>query len=389
MRYALVAIAFVHGSIHALGFLKAFGFARLERLELSTSRPLGALWLVAGVLFIVSAVSLVALPRQWWAFAAPALVLSQALILHSWSAARFGTIPNVVVLVPVALALLDLRGSSLRSMYATEVRRGVTRAVSTSLVTDEDVAKAPRLLQAYLRHVGVVGRPRVHDFRARFAGEMRAKPGADWMSAHAEQYSFFDVPTRLFLMDASLHGLPFQAYHRYVGSTASMRVRTLSLVELVDASGPEMNQSETVTLFNDMCLLAPATLLYANVLWEDVDRNTLRATFTNGDQRIVAELIFDDEGDLVSFVSSDRYQSADGKTYVKYPWVTPVREYGSFGGQRLARKAEAIWRQPDGDYVYGRFTLEEIEYNVTAQTGKGRRAGPLARGAVPSSTHDP
>ena len=36
-----------------------------------------------------------------------------------------------------------------------------------------------------------------------------------------------------------------------------MRVRLLSLIPMVDASGPDLRRKETVTVFNDLCLLAP------------------------------------------------------------------------------------------------------------------------------------
>ena len=37
-----------------------------------------------------------------------------------------------------------------------------------------------------------------------------------------------------------------------------------SLFGVVDARGTEMNQGETVTFFNDVCVLAPGTLVHAN-----------------------------------------------------------------------------------------------------------------------------
>jgi hypothetical protein len=59
---------------------------------------------------------------------------------------------------------------------------------------------------------------------------------------------------------------------------------------------------------------------------------------------------------------------------VKYPWVTPVSDYRDFGGWRLPAYGEAIWKQPDGDLVYGRFQIEDIQYNV----GQRARAPGLA-----------
>jgi hypothetical protein len=253
-------------------------------------------------------------------------------------------------------------------IYRREVERRMTDGFCAALVTDAELDRLPRLVRNYLRKVGVVGRPHVRNFHARFSGQMKSKPDGSWMSISADQYEFFDDPARLFLMQASRRGISFEALHLYLGSTATMQVKVASLIEVVDARGPEMNQSETVTLFNDMCLLAPASLLHANVEWQELDAHSVGAVFTNAGNRIRAELSFDPNGDLVGFVSNDRFQSADGVMYRNLRWSTPVRDYRDFGGVRLAASGSAIWKQPEGDLTYARFVLEEIEYNVDAST---------------------
>ncbi|HLK38255.1 MAG TPA: DUF6544 family protein [Polyangiaceae bacterium] len=71
--------------------------------------------------------------------------------------------------------------------------------------------------------------------------------------------------------------------------------------EVVDASGSEMTRSETVTLFNDLCLLAPASLLSKSITWESLDEPRVRGSFTNAGNTVRAELSFDAAGDLVCF----------------------------------------------------------------------------------------
>ena len=276
-------------------------------------------------------------------------------------------VANVVILVPIALALLDQRSSSFRSTYDREVARGLARPAARAPVTEADLAKLPPLVQTYLRRAGVVGKPRVHDVRVRWRAQMKPARDAGWMDARVEQTSFFDVPTRLFLMDATRYGVPFQAFHRYIGPTATMQVRVASFFTVVDARGPQMNQSETVTMWNDMCVLAPATLVDADARWQTLDEGTVRSWFRNQGHTIAADLTFDADGDLVGFVSNDRFESADGKTYESYPWSTPLSDYRDFGGVRVAARGEAVWKEPAGDFVYGRFVIEEIAYNAGAR----------------------
>lgn len=259
-----------------------------------------------------------------------------------------------------------------RTCYDRDVIRGLARTEAAELVTEQDLEGLPTLLQTYLRRVGVIGRPRVRSFRTKFSGTMRRSHAAGWMPIQAEQHTFLrPEPARLFLMKASVFGVPFEAFHRFVGPTATMQVRVLSLFQVVDANGPEMDQSETVTFFNDLCLLAPGALLEVDVDWEDVSARSLKGTFRHQGRVVTAVLHFDEHGDLVNFVSGDRFQSADGKSYVRCPWATPVSEYGSFSGFRLMAKADAIWQEPSGPYTYARFRMDELSYNVGQPSQEG------------------
>ena len=164
----------------------------------------------------------------------------------------------------------------------------------------------------------------------------------------AEQYNFVDEPARLFYLNGSMFMIPVQGYHRYVGPSATMRIKAAALVPVVDASGDEMNQGETVTMFNDMCVMAPATLIHPAIVWEPVGDTPL-GDFTNAGHTIRAELSFNQAGELTNFWSDDRYQtSPDGKGARKVRWSTPLGSYRSFGqdAPRLGRRrtmARAGW----------------------------------------------
>jgi len=108
VRVAFAFLMVVHALIHLMGFAKAFGLAQIAQLKQPISPPLGVLWLLAALGFLAGAILLFVEPRWWWAPAAAALVLSQAVILTDWSEARVGTVANLVVLVPVVVSLLRI-----------------------------------------------------------------------------------------------------------------------------------------------------------------------------------------------------------------------------------------------------------------------------------------
>ncbi len=365
MRGLFAALILVHGLIHLMGFAKAFRLAELPQLTQAISASLGLLWLVAALSLVGAGILFLRGLESWWLLGAPAVVLSQILVFSSWSDAKMGTVANLLLLLPLLAAGLDSRPASFRNQYQAAVREGLARQVSAPLVSEADLASVPAPVQKYLRYVGVLGKPRIESVRAEFRGEFRNGIEGRWMSFRAEQVNFYDEPTRLFLMRASSFGLPAEGLHVYRGPSATMRIRLASLVPLADASGPEMDQGETVTLFNDICLMTPTGLLdRERVAWEEVSALSARARFTNQGHAIRALLSFNEAGQLVDFVSDDRFLSADGKSYARHPWSTPVRDYTSFEGRMVPTRAEAVWSLPEGPFVYGRFEVVGIRFNL-------------------------
>jgi hypothetical protein len=361
--FALLLV--VHGLIHLLGVAKAFGLADLPQLTQPISPLLGTLWLLAALLFVSAAAALFVWPRGWWAIGACAIVVSMSAIVPSWTDAKFGTIGNLVALIGVVFGFLAHGPVSLRATYERDVHRALAHVAPAEPVTDGDLARLPAPVQRYLRMADVVGQPRVRNFHVRMHGRIRNGRDASWMPLRAEQYNVIGPPTRLFYFTGSMFAIPVQGYHRYVGPSATMTVKAAALVPVVQASGTEMDQGETVTMFNDMCVMAPATLIDPAIVWEPVDDRTVRASFTNAGHTIRAELVFNEAGELTNFRSDDRYQiSPDGKSVRKVPWSTPLAHYRSFGPVRLASGGEARWHEPDGDYAYIELTFDDVRYNV-------------------------
>ena len=192
---------------------------------------------------------------------------------------------------------------------------------------------------------------------------MRSKPTANWMNFTSVQYNFFGKSYSYFPYEASKMGIPANGLHIYKNKKATMVIKIASLFKVVDAKGPEMNHGETLMVFNDMCCMAPATLIDKNIHWEVIDQLTVKAKFTNDELSVIADLFFKENGELINFISNDKYESTDGKTYRNFPWSTPIKEYIELDGLKIPSFALTIFHKPEGDFCYGEFKLKEIEYN--------------------------
>lgn len=365
VRWIVACVLAGHGLIHLMGFAKSFGYAELPQLTISVSRPVGLLWLCASFLVLGSAVGVASAWRHTWMVGAVALTLSQVLIVLAWRDAWAGTIANGLLLTVVLLGWFIDGPRSFQSAFERDVVDGLRRPIEDVVVTEADLDPLPPPVRRYLRVTNAVGRPRVRNYRLHFTGRIRSAPDAAWMPFEATQQSFVDQPTRLFLMRARMSGVPVMVFHRLFGGHATMQVKVLGAVSMANASGEEMDRSETVTLFNDMCVLAPATLIDPWIAWDPVDEHTARARFTHGAHTIASTLVFDDDGVLVNFISDDRSRaSPDGKAFTRLRFSTPLQNYRDFGPVRLAAHGEARWSLPEGEFTYGEFDLQDIAYNV-------------------------
>ncbi|MFP5346911.1 MAG: DUF6544 family protein [Actinomycetes bacterium] len=386
------AVVLVHGVICVLGAAKAFGWLEVNRLTHPIGPLAGALWLVAAVLAVVAAVLIVrGSPSWWWVVAAAAAVTSQAAIFTSWDDAKAGTAVNVVLVLAAVQGFAALGPRSFAAEWDRRAEAALAAVpASTDVVTEADLLELPPPVARYVRRSGAVGKPRVTSFAATVHGRIRSGPADAWMPFTGKQLNTYgEQPQRLFFLHATRSGLPITVFHVFDETSASMRGKALSLVPVLDASGPEMDRGETVTLFNDLAVFAPAALVDVPVEWEPVDGSRVRGTFRKGAQTVTAELVFGADGDLVDFVSDDRLRaSADGTSFDRMRWNTPLSEYADVRGRRVAVAGEGKWDapEPEGHFTYIEFFVDDIVYNVRAPGVTEGRAegGPGAR-----SAHEP
>lgn len=362
MKITILILIVFHALIHILGFLKAFNIAPVSQLTQTITRTNGVLWLMATLLLLITAFLIITNNDYWWAVSALSIVFSQYVIITSWHDARFGTIINVILL---AVTVAGFGTWSFRNWYNTDVNKGLQTigSIADTILTEQDVATLPNVVKKYLYFTGAVGKPKVRNFRVEFTGQIRKNEESEWMPFTSEQYNFLSTSTRLFFMKATMKNLPVAGYHRFINGEAFMDIRLFSLIKVQYETGKEMGIAETVTFFNDMCCMAPSTLIDNRITWLETDSNKVKARFENNGIAITAWLYFNDKGELINFVSDDRYALAEDNTMKQFRWSTPLKEYKQFNGVTLPSYADAVYSYPSRDLTYGNFRLTNVVYN--------------------------
>ncbi len=292
------------------------------------------------------------------------MILSQILIINSWQDAKFGTIANVIILIFCIIGFFQI---NFKNEYKKEVKIGLEESsnLQKSILNEAEITYLPEPVKKYIRYTGCIDKPIVKNFRIDFVGKIRDHAKPVWMQLTSEQYNFIKTPTRLFYLDATMKGLPVAGFHCFKNGKAYMDIRLLSIFKVEYQSGAVMDTSETVTFFNDMCVMAPGALIDKRIEWLEVVGNKVKVSFSNNGITISAWLYFNEKGEMVNFTSEDRSALGKNGETIKLKWSTPMRDYKTINGYKLASYAEAIYTYPEGDFTYATFELRDIGYNLT------------------------
>jgi hypothetical protein len=357
MRIALTLLLALHGVLHLLGLVRANG-ARI-----------GLAWLFVAGLFLIAAVLTFARPEWWWIVAAVGLLLSQTLILLQWQEARAGTIPNVLISIPVVVAAAT---ASFKHNVDNQARALLARsaAASATVVRPDELERLPAPVRRWLDVSGVVGRERARTVRLQQRGEMRTGPDKPWMPVTAEQDFTVDPPGFVWSVDATMiRVLPIVGRDEYTGGHGHMLIKVGGLIPVADATGPEIDQG-TLLRFLGEIIWFPSAALQPYISWQEVDARNARATMSHGGVTASALFSFDERGRFVR-LTARRYMGS-GKEARLEEWVVPVTAWRVVNGVEMPVAGDAFWKLAGGDFNYYRWQIVDVEYNRPAPYGRGR-----------------
>jgi len=368
LRFVFTIILLIHGFIHGMGFVREWELAEISQLSGKTLLPLsgatariaGLLWLLAGLGFLASAAAYLLRRDGWWMIAVVSLVLSQLLIVLYWPDAKAGTIANLVVL----LVALPAYGDWSMARQGARVADGLLAALPSEkgqVVTEVMLGDLPEPVRRWLRRAGIVGRPQARVVRLQQSGLMRTKPEQDWMPTQAKQLFTVDQPA--FVWEAHVRMMPlvyFKGIDQYRDGKGRMLIKLLSLIPVVDATGPKIDQGTMLRFLGEL-IWFPSAALSPYLTWEGLDAHRARATMSY--QGLTASGIFEFNagGDFVSF-RCDRYYGGEESSKLE-KWYIPATAWDAPGGVRIPTAGEVIWELEGGDFKYYQWEIEEVTYN--------------------------
>jgi hypothetical protein len=273
---------------------------------------------------------------------------------------------GMLVVILIVLCVWFYTSQNLRRTYKKEVKSARRVNVAESeLLTEKDLIHLPKPVQKYLTYTGAIGKEKVHSFRVIADGKMKMNKDKDWAKIKIEQNNFIGIKlVRFFYLRMKMFGIPIYVLHSYTEKGAFMFGKLAGMFTVINSKGIEMRISDTITLLNDMCFFAPATLIDERISWEQIDNTTVNARFKTEYCIVTATLYFNENNELINFTTEDRYYTNRDGTYQKVRWTTPLSDYKEISGLKLPSCGVAIWNLPDGDFSYCKFTnIKSIIYN--------------------------
>ena len=372
-RFIVVVLLTGHGLIHLLGAAKGFGWAEVTQL----SQPIGP---AAGVLWLARRRARAGLgrapghgaPTWWWAVAGAAAVISQVAIATSWSDAKAGTVVNVLLVLAAAYGFASVGPTSFHAQWQRPGGSGTRRRRPGTARRDarrtSPTCRAPRGLRPPLRR------------RRAAAGDQLRAPTSTAASAAARTRpgcrspASRSTPTGRARSGSSSWTPPGPGCRSpsctcSTDTTATMRVKLLSLVhrrrrrrpgdgprrdrhgvQRPRGAGPGRHRrrpragGRPSTPCTSAASSPTATRASPPIL-------TFNARPRPGRLRLPGPV----------------RASADGKSFTTQELVDPAlrapRRPAVAGSPRSAR-AGGTHRQPEGDFTYLEFHLDDINYNV-------------------------
>lgn len=267
---------------------------------------------------------------------------------------------GIIVLAFIASFIANIRFNQSLKKEVNELFSNNVKE-KKEVIQKADLERLPSCVQKWLENSGVIGREKIRTVRLKQKGLMRIKEDAAWMPVEAEQYFNVDKPG--FVWKARVRMAPLvylTGRDKYYDGRGSMQIKVLSLVPVVNASGPEIDQGTLLRYLAEI-MWFPTAALNNYIEWQEIDARSARAVMSYGGVTASGVFTFNDQGEIVNFIAN-RYRQLNGE-YVLQDWGGVTKSYGKFNGIRIPDQTDVIWRTEAGDFDWFKCQITEIDFN--------------------------
>ncbi len=235
-----------------------------------------------------------------------------------------------------------------------EVKRlfDASEDISDRVYTLDKLKGLPKPVQRYFKFSLQENQRFLSYARLKHGGEFR--PKEKWMQIKGEEYFTIQKPGFIWYAKVPL----ISAKDMYLNGKGNFKIKLLSLIKIVDATGKEVDQGELLRWLGETPIFPTALLPSENLCWESIDDNSAKVFFTDSNLTVEGVFYFAESGEITQF-KAKRY-----KDKTLEDWTGYYKDYKTVDGMKIPFSLEVVWNLKSGDFSYAKFNIETIEFNV-------------------------
>jgi hypothetical protein len=342
-----------------MGYLKAIGMTKMHEANSSPTAFTGILWLVTSILLMATIGLWIKQANYWWILGGLSLLLSQALIINAWPEAKFGTLPNILLLVAVILGFAQSNYTANNNALQKQI---ITTASATPFQS-VPVAQLPNPVRKWLNTSGALDQDTPEWVMIRQELKMKLSPDQkEWYDAKADQVVTLGPPAFQWSVDMRMNAFAYVfGQDIFTNGSGSTLMKLWGLIPVARAGNDPKTNEAALQRYLAEIVWYPVAATSRLVEWKQLDDLSAEATITVNGLRGSGVFHFTEEGDFQKF-TAQRYKGA-GPSDERIPWVINVLERGSLNGVKVPLRVEVTWITPEGPWTWLEVRVTEQRYH--------------------------
>lgn len=234
--------------------------------------------------------------------------------------------------------------------------------MDNELITDYDLNNLPEPVQKYIKNCGYIGTSKMKKCKIIWTDVKHKRSiKSNWMKLQYHQLNLISEPTRIVSIQGRIGCIiPIDISEKYESGFGSWQMKLMRVITLINVQDvEELNKTALVTYLSE-ALLIPSIALQPFIEWQKVDNYTAKAILRHKDIQVSGIFRFNEIGEFIEFETEDRYNSEDGKGYVKTKWIGMCSKYIEKNNIKYPTEFKAIWKTEDNSFEYFNGVITEI-----------------------------
>ncbi|MCI9539291.1 MAG: hypothetical protein HFG35_13685 [Eubacterium sp.] len=270
------------------------------------------------------------------------------------------------VLVGVLMIWFNISYSPVKQQFQKDIASLSAEnqlSVDNKVFSDNDFSYLPTAIQRYIENCGYIGTPKMSYLKMEYHDvDFLQGKNRPTLKINYTQYNFVNEPCRMALIDSSMFGVPFEGYDYYQNGNGGMKGVIAKAITLFDQTGADMDKACLATFLAES-LFAPTILLQDYITFEEISDFEVRVTITYGGQTASGIFTFNEQYEMISFITNDRAVAGTDGSIEYVPWSALCGDYQfSESGIKYPTKFQAVWNYPDEDFIYFDGAISEVSY---------------------------